>query len=204
MGIAMQNQGVWYEKIKGDLIILNELELWWDKVKNKLNWLLSSELLNHPKAMEFINWLNKWNNREWFKENKNNLKLVDNWIEILWDIFAINDEKAQDSDKWIWNHNWNSLFSITAANMTWWNIPDWKKYIDFLPWDDKNKVDFLTKVLGLKYTGYHDGIRHISCMGYYRSKNRYDCLEFNDSWYLNVWFSLESLNQAYGLRLLKN
>ena len=29
-------------------------------------------------------------------------------------------------------------------------------------------------------------------------------LEFNDSWYINVWFNQECLNQAYGLRLIKN
>ena len=120
---------------------------------------------NHPKSQAFTDWLlydpeNKleYPNHEWCIQNRDKIKLVDDGIKVLWDIFCLEDENAPDWED-IFNKSWNTYFTIDSAEkyaeLHWKRLPEWEKYIDFLPWNNKNKIEFLTKVLWLKFAGTH-------------------------------------------------
>ena len=58
---------------------------------------------NHPRFEAFINWLNlSEENKNWYVLNKGSINLVDDGIELLGDVFCLEDEQAEDS-KWVRN-----------------------------------------------------------------------------------------------------
>lgn len=133
---------------------------------------LVSEILetNHPRAQALYDFVTKNNeNKEWYIKNKDSIKLIEEWweffIEILWDKFYLENEKTSDWSK-IYNSRKNNFsndkytyFHFDSAQeyakSQWKLIPeDWFKYVNFLPWDDENKANFLLKVLLLECNGY--------------------------------------------------
>lgn len=118
------------------------------------------EAINHSRMLWFEEWINNSPlNKKWYKKNfwSNFNFLYWGRIELLWDIFKVEDEKTKPRKNYIFDYRWNILFDRASAekqqNIWKWKIPDWKKYLDFLPWDNKNKSEFLQKVLWLSFTG---------------------------------------------------
>lgn len=111
---------------------------------------------NTYQMLERNNWLNDWlvrnnENSEWYEKNKDNLKITYNWIEILWDIFSFEDNKIDESYSNIENYIYNNEMFLKKF----WNenniiASDWWKYINFIPWNNDNKLSFLVLVLWLK------------------------------------------------------
>lgn len=117
-----------------------------------------SELLNidHPMSRNLYNWvMSSAENIDWYMLNSDNLKLVTWWINILWDVFELEDEKVSDEEikEWIINYNWLTYFKHFIVEdyllSKWKKLPNWNKYIKFLPWNFNNKVNFLIHVLWL-------------------------------------------------------
>lgn len=145
-----------------------------DTIKTEISAILQSTLLfkdvceevmllsatHHPRLKPFIWWLNKSHeNKTWFVQNKDNFKLVDDGIEILGDLFCLEDEVSKNLWSEITNDNWNTYFTYDLAMKhalsEWKTLPsDWSKYIDFLPGDSANKLSFLTDVMWLKLAGF--------------------------------------------------
>lgn len=52
---------------------------------------------SHPRAKALNAWLEcDSQNKAWFDQNRDNLKLVENGVEIVGDVFELEDEKAED------------------------------------------------------------------------------------------------------------
>ena len=128
---------------------------------NSINEIEDILKLNHPRTQALYDYVtSSEENKEWYLENTENIKLVSDWIEILWDVFCLEDEKAEENGEDIWNNSWYTYFTFDSAQehakSQWKRVPskdDWEKYTDFLPWSDKNKVNFLTQVLWLAFAG---------------------------------------------------
>lgn len=179
----------------------------------KLEWL---KILNHPKAKSLYDFvISSEENQNWYLENSDKIKLLEDWIEILWDEFYLEDEIAEENWSSIWNDNWNTYFSTNSgknyANSQWKWIPtDWPKYTDFLPWSDINKSKFLTDVLWLKYAGFRNWnngrFYHQSTDAHYlsgktpNSEHSYN-LHFNDTAILTADPDMKSW--AFILRCIK-
>ena len=210
----LQETKVWDEANKiNDKV---DLMLWFKQEENT-QIIEKIEDKNHPKALGLKQWLNQNpENQKWYDENLwNNFNLVDDWIMILWDTFELEDEKATDNWKDIWNDEWNTYFTFDSAQdyakKIWKTIPvDWSKYTDFLPWNNENKLNFLKNVLGLSYAGCR--IRYDSTMytqgsyGYYWSSSLSDtdgyCLRFNST-NINPSDSFNR-NAGFSIRCIKN
>lgn len=171
--------------------------------------------LDNPRVRAFNSWIN-WNeeNKIWYKNNRDNLKLVqDNWeicVEMRWDIFEPEDEKAQENWEDIWNYEWNTYFTFDSAERIWKRIPDWNKYVDFLPWTTENKVHFLINVLWLifagnrnrsngHYYGKSTDASYWSCRHYSSNSN---VLSFSTTSIYQVY--LNSRAYGFSVRCLKN
>ena len=153
-----------------------------DTTKTEISAILQSTLLfkdvceevmllsstHHPRLKPFIWWLNKSSeNKAWFVQNKESFKLVDDGIEILGDLFCLEDELVKDHWEEITNHDGITYFTYDMAMKhalsEWKRLPsNWSKYLDFLPWDNANKLNFLIDVMWMKLAGF----RHWNYVGY--------------------------------------
>lgn len=210
--------------------ILQETTIWDDayKINDEVYWILwenigTKQILekiedkNHPRALWLKQWLQNPDNQKWYDDNIwKNFNLLD-WgrIELLWDIFKAEDEKAEPNGQDIFEYNWNILFNRYSAEKQqtiWkWKIPNWEKYIDFLPWNDKNKSDFLQKVLWLSFAGYYRNYNHNllgRIVGYYWSEfsntgvNLGSFMKFNTDYIRTNLFIDRFL--GFSLRLIEN
>lgn len=127
---------------------------------------------NHPRFDVFLYWVNRNGmNQTWYQENIDKLRLVDDWIDILWDVFCLEDEVANSNGIDVFDNCWNVHFTYKAAlnhaKAKGKEIPsDWFKYLNFLPWNDTNKVRFLTDVMWIKRAGYRVlANKNYSCHG---------------------------------------
>lgn len=118
---------------------------------------------NHPRAESLITWLeSNEENKKWYLENVwTNFDLVQDWIKILWNTWELKDATAEENPKkWIWNKMLHIYFSFDAQKELFWNkVPskdDWVNLANFLPWNDKNKVIFLSSVLWLRFGGEYN------------------------------------------------
>jgi hypothetical protein len=82
---------------------------------------------------------------------------------VLWKKLKLSDEemKKEDPKRWIWkNREWFTYFSFEMAERLFWDSVVKNDFLEelkkFLPLDDENKIEFLTKVLWLDYYGYFD------------------------------------------------
>lgn len=131
--------------------------------KQTISDVLQQNSLTHPREQAFVTWLGRnQSNIDWYTGNREQFKLVNDWILILDDEFYLDDEKAEidvhDKDRQVWNHKGNSYFTFdwaqTHALAHSRRIPeDWHKYTKFLPGDDVNKLGFLIDVLWLNLWG---------------------------------------------------
>lgn len=179
-------------------------------------WEIESILeVNHPRSQALYDFVtSSEENKEWYLKNQENIKLVDDWIEILWDVFCLKDEKAPDWE-WISNNNWHAYFDYISAQKhaeeNWKRIPqDWSKYTEFLPWEDENKVKFLTKVLWLSFAGYRSWYN-----GYYNDQSTFAYYWSSTTYSFNayhLYFTTSYINPAnnhgrgngFRVRCLKN
>ena len=121
------------------------------------------EKSKHSRAKALLNWV-KYNkeNLDWYLEYAwKDILLVQNWINILWNTWKLNDEKiSKEADKWIFHINWKVYFTFDVQKELFWdNVPkkeDWENLTNFLPWNDENKFNFLQKVLWISMNGYLD------------------------------------------------
>lgn len=175
---------------------------------------------NHPRAKGLIEWI--WDNevnKNWCIraiENKE-LALLEGWIMILWDVFDLEDVFLPDSElkEWINNDKWITYFDFDSAQLhakkCWKNIPnDWTKYIDLLPWNEENKVNFLIKTLWLSFSGNRDwnniSFHNQWIGGFYWSSTCEDDSGYITFFYTTYIYSNTLNNKAYwfSLRLIKN
>ncbi len=111
---------------------------------------------NTYQMLERNNWLNNWlarsnENNVWYEKNKDKLKITQNWIEILWDIFTFEDKKIDESYTNKENYLYDKDQFLNKSNLLNNNlVTEWKKYIDFIPWNTENKLSFLIWVLWLE------------------------------------------------------
>lgn len=171
---------------------------------------------NHPRSNALYDYVtSSEENKQWYLKNIENIKLVDDWIEILWDVFYLEDEKAPDWE-WITNNEWYTYFDFYSARkhaeLQWKRVPsndDWRKYKDFLPRSDKNRVNFLTQVLWLSFAG----TRYWSNNYYYNSTytHYWSSTPYASYAYYSIGFNADNIiasccNRYHGfsLRCLKN
>lgn len=137
-------------------------ELWEPKVEDMLKSRLEPlEKSEHPRAKALLTWVKSSDeNQKWYLEKAwKEILLVPDWINILWNTWKLEDETmAEDPKEWIWNSNWYTYFSFDAQKELFWDsVPkkdDWVNLTKFLPWNDKNIVEFLSKVLWLNFAGF--------------------------------------------------
>lgn len=172
--------------------------------------------LNHPRSEAFYKWLNNSPvNRDWYETNKNKLKLIPDGIEILWDVFCLDDESIVVNIDWVKREEANSYFNYESAvkysHSVWKHmVDDWSKYVSFLPGDLDNKIDFLSNVLWLKfawmYQARNSEIQQSSLVAYYwadNAKENFSNNLFMSSDYINPKNS-SNTNNGLLLRLLMN
>jgi hypothetical protein len=130
-------------------------------VQESLNHIEALRQSIHPRKNWLLDWIDLNNeNKKWYLENIwKKVDLIQDGILLLGDIFELNDEEFLGKWNWILNDSWNTFFSWEASKKhvkSVWKemVFDWWKYIDFLPWNDKNKIFFLQKVLWLNLLGY--------------------------------------------------
>ena len=118
-----------------------------DDTSGLITWVLKT----HQRYQLLQEWLGLHpENLEWYEEQVREWKfaLVEGWIMILWDTLDSEDEEG----KFTFDE------AQVCANKNDKKITDWDKYmslISSIPWiNDENKVNFLTKVLWLKFNGY--------------------------------------------------
>lgn len=73
-------------------MVFETTNLYRDKLDAPLN---QSE---HPREKAFDGWLeSKQQNQVWYEQNRDKLKLVDDGIEILGDVFCLENEQAESN-----------------------------------------------------------------------------------------------------------
>lgn len=193
-----------------DQILISNDKSWEEKDESEEDILN----LDNPRVRAFNSWIN-WSeeNKTWYENNKEKLKLVqDNWeicVEMLWDVFESQDEKALENWKDIWNNEWNTYFTFDAAERLWKRIPDWNKYINFLPWSVENKINFLMNILWLSFAGFR--YRHNGCY-YFQSTEASYWSSSPYSYKFNLNFCTSSIHpgdrnyraNGFSVRCLKN
>jgi len=116
---------------------------------------------DHPRTEALRNWLLRGDkkNLEWYRKNEKDLCLVNYGeqygIQMLWDVFCLEDEKVDELTDWVTFYDWIYYFdydvAIKHAESQWKRLPEeWSKYTNFLPWDWENVAEFLFWVLWLK------------------------------------------------------
>ncbi len=156
-----QKRTLWFLQTNIQAKIYQILDFNWGTSDIMNNNLLLNKILelNHPRSQALYDFVTSSNeNLNWYLKNTENIKLVEDWIEILWDEFYLEDERVPDWE-WISNHNWYTYFDFDSAQKhiesNWKKFQiDWNKYTDFLPWNNENKSNFFTKVLWLNFAGY--------------------------------------------------
>jgi len=135
-------------------------------------------------------------NELWYSENHENIVLIPDGIELIWLQFDKEDMKAPANNTDIWVHNGFSYFTFERANAYAQELgkrlpskAEWKKLVDFLPWDTENKVRFLMEVLWFPLSGFR-------CWD-----NSFFCNFWEDSWY---WSSTWTVTHWYNLLFKKN
>lgn len=169
-----ENDKLWLESVQSvDVNSKNVVVLRTTKAFKNTCWkALLTNWRNHPRFDSFMYWVNRSSsNHDWFHENIDKIRLVDDWIEILGDVFCLEDEESIGNWVDVFDYCWSFHFTYQAAQRhvkaTGRQMPsNWFKYLDFLPWSDKNKVSFLTDVLGMRRAGYRIlANRSYSCYG---------------------------------------
>lgn len=104
--------------------------------------------IDHPFSMSFFNWINSDpDNRKWYLKNINKIKLVPNGIEILWDVYDLEDSIDPNifSRSVIDQERWYRIAAQKYAEQNWKEIPDWTKVVRFFP--AKTWPSFFTDVM---------------------------------------------------------
>lgn len=104
--------------------------------------------IDHPFSMSFFNWINSDpDNRKWYLKNINKIKLVPNGIEILWDVYDLEDSIDPNifSRSVIDQERWDRIAAQKHAEQNWKEIPDWTKVVRFFP--AKTWPSFFTDVM---------------------------------------------------------
>lgn len=103
---------------------------------------------DHPKSKALYDLINRSEkNKRWYIENINKFKLVPNWIEVLWDIYDLEDimpsEKIDDIDE----KKWKKEDAEKHLTSLWKTLPNWSKLISILPLELRQS--FLSEVMWL-------------------------------------------------------
>lgn len=135
-------------------------------------------------------------NTDWYTTYWNSILLIEDGIEIEWLTFDSSDLFIEPNNSDIWLHNGLSYFTFDAANhqakLQGKRLPtreEWKKLIDFLPWNIENKVDFLMSVMKFPLSWFR-------CWD-----NSFFCNFWEDSWY---WSSTWTVTHWYNLLFKRN
>jgi uncharacterized protein (TIGR02145 family) len=115
---------------------------------------------SHPRGKDLYEFvISSPENKLWYQQNKDNIRLVENGIEIQGLTFSLEDEKAPDNGNNIWNQDGNTYFTFDAAQRhaaeQGRRVPtdtEWQKLDDFLPKGQAAK--FFLDVLKVPLGGY--------------------------------------------------
>lgn len=101
--------------------------------------------MDHPKSRNFYDWINICSeNKSWYFKNANKVKLVPDGIEILWDVYDLEDT-IPPKDATRWSRTQATKFLLKS----WKRIPSWWKLISILP--DKFRQEFLYNVMWFQW-----------------------------------------------------
>ncbi len=153
--------------------------------------------IEHPLYNDLYHYIHSSTiNTNWYESHMDQIRLIDDGIEIVGLKFDILDLSAEVNDKDIWIHNNCYYFTFEMANYHAKRIgkrlptvQEWKKFIDFLPWDIQNKVLFLTQVMKFPLSWFR-------CWD-----NWFFCNFWEDAWY---WSSTWTLTHWYNVLFKKN
>jgi hypothetical protein len=156
-----------------------------------------SDNSEHPLAQRLEKYVESSKiNTDWYEENKESILLIQDGIKIAGLEFDTIDLTAEPDNKDIWLHNGLCYFTFEKANecakLQWKRLPtkeEWKKFIEFLPGNIENKVQFLMDVMGFPLSWFR-------CWD-----NSFFCNFWEDSWY---WSSTWTVTHWYNLLFKKN
>jgi hypothetical protein len=150
--------------------------------------LLSSE---HPRAKDLYDFITYCSeNKDWYRNNHEQIHLVDGGIRIQGLTFCLDNESALDNEVDIWNNRGNTYFTFDAAQRhaaeQGMRVPtdaEWQKLDDFLPKGEA--FDFCINVLKMPLAGYRSTV---DSSFYFRGFNGY------------IWSSssFDDASSAYG------
>lgn len=123
-----------YEKLPSDdKIFLRDIKHHAEANKMQIDMIL---LQNHPLSKKLHNWINSSEkNKKWYAENTNKLRLVPNWIEILWEIYDLEDISPKKKSFILDDLKWSRSDAENYAKKVWKSIPDWASVVRIFPRD---------------------------------------------------------------------
>lgn len=130
-------------------------------------------------------------NKKWYNSHVDEIKLIEDWIEIIGLQFDLRDLTAEANNIDIWLHNGFYYFTFEKANyhagLLWKRLPslqEWKKFIEFLPWDTQNKVLFLRQVMKFPLSWFRCWDNSFFCNFWE------DAGYWSSTWNLTHWYNL--------------
>ncbi len=107
-----------------------------DEARNMVDDILQND---HKKSKALHDWAMRWENIKWFLENKDNIKLVLNGIELFWYVYDLKDTVSENVEIW----------KAKRKVPEWKKIPDWGK-LGVIPANFRQS--FFEEVLWLSWT----------------------------------------------------